>query len=79
MGWSVREIELEVNRYRLAGIPILSSGDGYWYATNPSEVRQCAARLRSRAATQFLTARALNRAAARMEAKEALTLWQDAA
>ena len=41
-------------------IPIVSSGDGYWLGT-PSEVRECAKRLRVRAAHQFKTARALRR------------------
>lgn len=82
MGWSTREVELEINRYRLAGIPILSDQDGYWIAQTADEVRGCADRLRRRAVNQLLTSRALRRAAKRMAAKEAAPLsfpWQDAA
>jgi biotin operon repressor len=75
MGWTTREVELEVHRYRLSGIPILSNGDGYWYAQTPDEVRLCASKLKARAIRQLETAQALDRAADKMP----LSLWNDAA
>jgi len=53
-------VEAAIQAARLGGAPICSTGDGYWLGT-PAEVAACAARLRSRAITQMLTARALRR------------------
>lgn len=82
MGWTTREVEMEIQRYRLEGIPILSDGDGYRMAQSAEEVQHCADRLRRRAANQFITARAMRRAARRMAVREASPLsfeWKDAA
>ena len=76
IGWTTREVELEIQRYRLEGFPIVSNGDGYWLATTPAEVKKCADRLRSRAIHQMETAQALDRAVERMEQKT--TLWDAA-
>lgn len=77
MAADTRSIEAEVQRLRLAGIPILSDGDGYRLAQTAAEVRQCSERLRSRAIRQMETATALADAAERMES---LTMpWSDAA
>lgn len=81
MGWSTRDVELEIQRHRLNGVPIVSDSDGYRYAQTSAEVRLCADRLRRRAVNQLLTSRALRRAAARLAAKESALpqLWDDAA
>jgi biotin operon repressor len=64
MGCTTRDVELHIQAARLEGAPIVSNGDGYWLGT-PQEVADCARRLRRRAITQLLTARALRRAASR--------------
>lgn len=62
LGWTTRDVELAIQQARLDGAPICSTTDGYWLGT-PEEVAACARRLRHRAITQLLTARALRRAA----------------
>lgn len=81
LGTDTRSVELAVQEARLRGLPILSDSEGYRYAQTSEEVQVCAARLRRRAATQFLTARALKRAAVRMKAREdaPLTFFTEAA
>lgn len=76
MGWSTRDVELEVQRYRVAGIPIVSNGDGYWLAQTPEEVIDCYRWLRGKYLAQARTAWSLKRAAARMK-REAVQeeLW----
>ena len=74
MGWSTRDVEAEVNRCRLNGVPIVSNGDGYWLAQTPVEVMECYRWLRHRYLNQARTAWALKRAAARMARP---TLWAD--
>jgi cell division septum initiation protein DivIVA len=72
---SSREVELMIHAARLEGAPICSDDRGYWLGT-AAEVAECARRLRSRYINQALTARALRRAAARMERQlEQETLW----
>lgn len=73
-GYSTRDVELLIQAARLEGVPICSNGDGYWLARNSAEIANCAARLRSRAAHQFVTARAMRRAAQRMAVSEAAPL-----
>jgi biotin operon repressor len=75
-GWHARNVEAEVNRLRLQGVPIISDGDGYRYARNADEVRACADALARRLVTQYRTVRALRRAARRMD--EPPTLWDAA-
>lgn len=70
-----RSIEAEIQRLRLNFVPVCSDERGYWLARTPAEVRECAERLRHRYITQALTARALRRAARRLEAREELRLW----
>ena len=65
-----REAERFVQEARLAGVPLVSDGDGVRLARDATEAAQCAARLRRRAITQLLTARALRRAAQRMTLAE---------
>ncbi len=80
MGCGTREVELEVQDARMRGVPIYSDTDGYRYAQTADEAYLCALRLQRRAANQFLTARALRRAARRMEVREMeqQTLWSAA-
>jgi biotin operon repressor len=76
-GWNVRDVEAEIQRLRLAGVPIVSNSDGYWLAQTPAEARQCAERLRNRAIRQLETAQGLDRAADNLE-RARLTLWESA-
>lgn len=77
LGCDTRSVESEVQRCRLAGVPILSDSDGYRLARTAQETRACSERLRSRAIRQMETAAALADAAERMES---LTMpWSDAA
>jgi biotin operon repressor len=76
-GWNVRDVEAEIQRLRLAGVPIVSNSDGYWLAQTPAEARQCAERLRNRAIRQMETAAGLDRAADNLE-RARLTLWDAA-
>lgn len=69
-GWTRREVELEINRLRLDGVPLVTDGDGVRFAQTADEARLCATRLRQRAIHQLLTSRALRRAAQRMAARE---------
>ena len=78
MGCDTRTVETEVQAARLRGVPICSDDRGYWFAQTPAEVRECADRLRRRYINQALTARALRRAAARMERRGEPTLWDAA-
>jgi biotin operon repressor len=73
-GMSRREVELEINRLRLAGVPIVTDSDGAHMAQTPAEARQCAERLRNRAIRQMETAQGLDRAADNLE-RARLTLW----
>lgn len=75
VGWSTREVELAIQAARLDGHAICSDERGYWFGT-ASEVQACADRLRRRAGNQLLTARAMRRAAKRLEAPP--TLWDAA-
>lgn len=76
-GTTQREVEAFIQDARLKGSPILSDSDGYRLCYDPSELRRCAERLRSRAMTQLSTAAALNDTADRLEAP--LVLWDVAA
>ena len=71
---AIRRIQAATQEARLAGWPIVSDGDGVRLSTDPGEVAACAAALRRRAVTQWLTARALRRTADRMRAPA--TLWE---
>ena len=63
VGCTTREVELEINRLRLAGVWVVSTSDGYHLARSAAEVEDCARRLRQRAIGQLLTARALRSSA----------------
>jgi biotin operon repressor len=58
-----RAVEEELQRLRLAGVPIVTGSDGAWLSHDPAEVKACADRLRSRAIHQLETAGALDKAA----------------
>lgn len=73
-GLSRRSVEMEIQRLRLEGTPILTDEDGARLSRNPEEIRKCAERLRERAITQLGTARALYRAAEKVP----MTLFGDA-
>lgn len=66
-GIATRDVEKLVQEARLNGAPIISDDAGYRLSDDPSEVRDCANRLRHRYVTQALTARALKRTATRLE------------
>lgn len=74
-----RDAERLVQELRLAGVPLVSDGNGIRLARDAAEAAACAAALRRRAISQLLTARALRRTAAKMrEAEMAVdrpTLW----
>lgn len=70
----VRAVQEAIESLRLAGHPILSSGDGMRLSADPDEVAACADALHSRAVTQMETASKLARTAARM--REPATLWE---
>jgi hypothetical protein len=74
---AVRRVQAAIQEARLAGWPIVSDGDGVRLETDPAAVLACAAALRRRAVTQWLTARALRRTGERMRAPA--TLWEDVA
>lgn len=75
MGCDTRTVEQEVQAARLRSVPIISDSDGYRLAQSAEEVEACAAALRRRAAHQFVTARALRRAARRMRGIVQKELW----
>lgn len=66
-----RTVEQTVQEARLAGVAIISDGNGVHLAADATEAAQCAAALRRRAITQLLTARAMRNAARRMTLEEA--------
>jgi biotin operon repressor len=72
-----RAVEEELQRLRLAGVPVVTSSDGAWVSEDPEVVRECAARLRSRLINQAKTARALLRTARRLEDRNARPLIFD--
>ena len=74
---TTREVELAIHAARLEGVPIVSSGDGYWLGT-PTEVRACAERLRGRARRQMETADALKATAEAAEAGPLAFRWDTA-
>ncbi len=76
-GFPIREVELLIHAARLEGLPIVSSGDGYWLGT-PAEVRACAERLRERALRQMETAAALKATAEAAEAVPLAFRWDAA-
>jgi hypothetical protein len=69
-----RAVQEAIESLRLAGHPILSSGDGMRLSADPDEVAACAEALHKRAVTQMETASKLARTAARMRAPT--TLWE---
>jgi biotin operon repressor len=77
---SIRAVQAACEELRRAGHPILSSGDGIRLAQTADEALSCAAALRKRAITQWVTARALRRTGLRMKTMEDavgfLTLWR---
>jgi thiamine pyrophosphate-dependent acetolactate synthase large subunit-like protein len=79
LGLTIRQVQAACEELRRAGQPVLSSGDGIKLAQTAEEALACAAALRRRAITQFLTARALRRTGLRMADQEAtaqrMTLW----
>ena len=77
-----RTVEQTVQEARLAGVAIISDGNGVHLAADATEAAACDAALRRRAITQLLTARAMRRAAKRMAQEEAQieqpSLWDAA-
>jgi biotin operon repressor len=80
LGLSIRQVQSACEELRRAGHPVLSSGDGIRLAQTSDEALACAAALRRRAITQWVTARALRRTGLRMRTAEdaaaSLTLWR---
>lgn len=72
-GLSRRETEQAVQALRLAGQPIVSSGDGIRLSDDPDEVEACARRLLHRLRAQRRTAVAMRRTARTM--RQPMTLW----
>lgn len=70
-----REVEQAVQSLRLAGHPIVSSGDGIRLSDDPDEVEACARRLMGRLRSQRLTAVAMRRTARRL--REPAVLFPD--
>ena len=80
LGLTIRQVQSACEELRRAGHPVLSSGHGIRLARTSDEALACAAGLRRRAITQWVTARALRRTGLRMrtaeDAAESLTLWR---
>ena len=57
-----REVELAIQRARLAGFPVISGDAGVWTAGSLQELVDQRERLLARARTQLVTARGLERA-----------------
>lgn len=62
-----RMAEETVQSLRLSGHPLVTGPAGVRYSTDPAEVRATAMKLRDRALTQMVTAKALDDTADRME------------
>jgi biotin operon repressor len=79
LGMSIRAIQASIVELRLAGHPVITSGDGVRLAQTADEARACADALRRRLVSQYRTVRALRATARRMqEAEDAaanVTLW----
>ena len=80
LGLTIRQVQSACEELRRAGHPIITSGNGVGLAGHSEEVLACAAGLRRRAITQWVTARALRRTGLRMRTAEdaaaSLTLWR---
>jgi biotin operon repressor len=74
-GCSRREVEQAIQAARLEGVPLITSAKGCWRSQDAQEARSMAERLRIRAAHQFETAAALDRAADALEQIGQETLW----
>lgn len=66
-GISRRDIEAAIQQLRLEGHPVVTDGHGVHLSKDPAEVRATAMKLRDRALTQMVTAKALDDTADRME------------
>lgn len=69
----IRAVQEAIESLRLAGHPILSSGDGMRLSNDPDAVAACAEALHKRAVTQMETASKLARTAVAM--RMPATLW----
>lgn len=67
-GISRRDIESAIQQLRLEGQPIITDAHGVHLSHDPAEVRATAMKLRDRALTQMVTAKALDDTADRLEA-----------
>ena len=80
LGLTIRQVQSACEELRRAGQPVISSADGVRLALTSDEALACAAGLRKRAITQWVTARALRRTGLRMRTAEdaaaSLTLWR---
>ena len=63
---SIRDVQAILRDLRIAGVPVLSDGDGIRLAQTADEARACAEALRRRLVSQYLTYRALRSTARRM-------------
>lgn len=74
-----RTVERAIEQSRLEGFPVCTGPEGVWLTTDAAELRAHADRLRQRAITQLLGARALRATARRHERVQQTTLFGDAA
>jgi methylthioribose-1-phosphate isomerase len=76
---TIRKVQEAIQELRLAGHPIVTSGNGVRLAPWAIDVEMCADALRRRLAHQYLTLRAMRATARRMRDQEAAalhaTLW----
>ena len=70
LGMSIRAIQASIVDLRLAGVPVITSGDGVRLAQTADEARACADALRRRLVTQYATYRAMRKTARAMHLAE---------
>ena len=74
-GWTERLIRKRIRHERLAGLPILSSGKGFFLPASGAELRRYARSIAHRAAAVAEIARAAERAVAEADGQAALEGW----
>lgn len=75
LGMSRRDVEAAIEAARLAGEPVIGSGEGVRYTTDPREVRAYAEDRRRRLVSIAKGTRQLLRTARRLEGSVQETLW----
>ena len=80
LGLKIRAVQAACEELRRQGFPVVSDGDGMRLAESGDEALACAAALRRRLVSQYLTYRSLRQTARRMADQEAaaqrMTLWE---